>query len=175
MTQIAKSATVRRSSAKAAAALRYMVIGGLLAVAIAAQASEWLTFGGDPQRTGWAKEKKILTKDSLKNFGLQWKLHVDNEPKELSSLTAPVIMEDVYTAKGVKDILVVAGSSDNLYAIDADLGRLLCSQNSTASSKPKQEPHWLCPDGFDDTALLPEEEGGLGTMDVYVIASDGKL
>src|SRR5579863_2208526 len=102
--------------------------GVLLAAALAAQAaqaSEWLTFGGDAQRTGWAKKEKILTKDSLKNFGLQWKLHLDNEPKELISLTAPVVVEDVYTSKGVKDVVVVAGSSDNLYTIDADAGKLL--------------------------------------------------
>jgi len=131
----------------AAGTLRHLVIGGLLTLAVAARASEWLTYGGDAQRTGWAKDEKILSKDSLRNFGLQWKLHLDNEPKELSSLTAPVIMEDVYTAKGVKDILVVAGSSDNLYAIDADLGRLLWSKKFTADAKPKQHnalavPEW---------------------------------
>src|ERR1700704_6186146 len=109
--------------------MKHLYVAGLIVLAaLGVRASEWLTFGGDAQRTGWAKEEKILTKDSLKNFGLQWKLHLDNEPKELSSLTAPVIMEDVYTAKGVKDVMVVAGSSDNLYAIDADLGRLLWSK-----------------------------------------------
>jgi hypothetical protein len=91
----------------------------VLCGALAAQASEWLTFGGDAQRTGCAKDEKLLTKESLKSFGLEWKLHLDNEAKELISLTAPVVMEDVFTSKGVKDYVVVAGSSDNLYAIDA--------------------------------------------------------
>lgn len=172
MIHMTNSVKSRGSNARAR---RYLVIGGLLAVSVAAQASEWLTFGGDAQRTGWAKEEKLLTKDSLKNFGLQWKLHLDNEPKELSSLTVPVIVEDVYTAKGVKDVMVVAGSSDNLYAIDADLGRLLWSKKFTVDAKPKQQPHWLCPNGLNDTPLLQKEEGGLGTMNVYVIASDGKL
>src|SRR5437899_12042645 len=129
-----------------------------LAAAFGAYAADWLTFGGNPQRDGWAKHETILTRDALKNFSLQWKLHLDNEPKELSSLTAPVIMEDVYTAKGVKDVMVVAGSSDNLYAIDADLGRLLWSKKFTAAAKPKQAPHWLCPNGLNDTPLLQKEE-----------------
>src|SRR5260370_1090643 len=141
MTHMTKSTKGRRP----ARARHYMVIGGLLAVAVAARASEWLTFGGDAQRTGWAKSEKILTKDSLKNFGLQWKLHLDNEPKELSSLTAPVIMEDVYTAKGVKDIMVVAGSSDKHYAIDGDLGKLLWGKQVTIDRKPQQETDTLFP------------------------------
>ena len=153
--------------------LRYA--GVLLAAALAAQASEWLTFGGDAQRTGWAKKEKMLTKDSLKNFGLQWKLHLDNEPKELISLTAPVVVEDVYTSKGVKDVVVVAGSSDNLYTIDADAGKLLWKKAFSVEAKPKQQPHWLCPNGLNDTPLLQKEHGGLGTMNVYVITSDGKL
>ncbi len=143
--------------------------------ALTAPAAEWLTFGGDTARTGWAQEEKLLTKDSLKTFGLQWKLHLDNEAKELISLTAPVVVEDVFTAKGVKDIVVVAGSSDNLYTIDADSGKLLWKKNFTVAVKPKQQPHWLCPNALNDTPVLQKEEGGLGTMNVYVIASDGKL
>ena len=108
------------------------------------------------------RRRKILTKDSLKNFGLQWKLHLDNEPKELISLTAPVVVEDVYTAKGVKDVVVVAGSSDNLYAIDADSGKLMWQKNFTVEVKPKQKPHWLCPNGLNDTPLLQKEDGRPG-------------
>jgi outer membrane protein assembly factor BamB len=150
---------------------------GLLLVMgmLGAPAAEWLTFGGDAQRTGWAKDEKLLTKDSLKTFGLEWQLHLDNEPKELISLTAPLVVEDVYTSKGVKDIVVVAGSSDNLYTIDADSGKLLWKKAFTVEAKPKQKPHWLCPNGLNDTPVLQKERGGLGTMNVYVIASDGKL
>jgi outer membrane protein assembly factor BamB len=147
----------------------------LLIGSLCVPASEWLTFGGDAQRTGWARQEKLLTKDSLRNFGLAWKLHLDNEPKELVSLTAPVVVEDVYTSKGVKDIVVVAGSSDNLYTIDADTGKLLWKKTFSVEAKPKQKPHWLCPNGLNDTPLLQKERGGLGTMNVYVIATDGKL
>ena len=156
--------------------MKHLYVAGLIVLAaLGVRASEWLTFGGDAQRTGWLKDEKILTKDNLKSFGLQWKLHLDNEPKELTSLTAPLVVEDVYTARGVKDIVVVAGSSDNLYAIDADSGKLLWSKHFTVEGKSKQEAHWLCPSGLNDTPQLQKEEGGLGTMNVYLIASDGKL
>src|SRR6185312_6666819 len=155
---------------------RYKYLGALLvAGALAANGSEWLTFGGDPQRTGWAKDEKILTKENLKSFGLQWKLHLDNAPKELTSLTVPVIVEDVYTARGVKDVAIVAGSSDNLYAIDADTGKLLWKKTFTGEGKSKRESDGLCPSGLNDTPVLQREEGELGTMNAYVVASDGKL
>ena len=131
-----------------------------LAAAFGAYAADWLTFGGNPQRDGWAKHETILTKDGLKDFGLQWKLHLDNEPKELSSLTAPLVVENVYTSRGVKDILVIAGSSDNLYAIDADSGKVFWQKKFTVEGKPKQQPHWLCPGGLNDTPTIAEDPGG---------------
>jgi outer membrane protein assembly factor BamB len=151
---------------------------GLLlpAAALLLHASEWLTFGGNAQRDGWARDEKLISKDSLKNFGLRWKLHVENEPKELISLTAAVVAEDVYTSRGVKDVLVVAGSSDTIYAIDADLGKLLWQKKFTVEGKSKQTPHWLCPNGLNATPIIEKrEEGDLGTINAYVIASDGKL
>ncbi|PYT24996.1 MAG: pyrrolo-quinoline quinone [Acidobacteria bacterium] len=146
-----------------------------LAAAFGAYAADWLTFGGNPQRDGWAKHETILTRDALKDFSLQWKLHLDNEPKELSSLTAPLVVENVYTSRGVKDILVIAGSSDNLYAIDADSGKVFWQKKFTVEGKPKQQPHWLCPGGLNDTPTIAKDPGGLGKMTIFVIASDGKL
>src|SRR6266481_6096067 len=98
------SANGRRSSSIMAIGLSVGPV--LLGAAFLANASEWLTFGGDAQRTGWARQEKILSKDSLRAFDLHWKLHLDNEPKELISLTAPLVIEDVFTARGVKDIVV---------------------------------------------------------------------
>ena len=46
--------------------------------------ASWLTFGGDPQRSGWAKNETIVTKDNVKSLQVEWKLHVENEAKELN-------------------------------------------------------------------------------------------
>src|SRR5438445_7944101 len=34
--------------------------------------TDWVTDGGDNQRTGWARDEKILTKDNVKNLKLSW-------------------------------------------------------------------------------------------------------
>lgn len=138
-------------------------------------AADWLTFGGNPQRTGWAKGETRISKENVKSLGLNWKLKLENEPKELNSLTAAVIVEAAYTPRGVKDIAIVAGASDNLYAIDADTGKLLWKKHFAVEGKSKQEPHWLCPNGLNATPVIEKGGGGLGTMTVHAVASDGKL
>ena len=56
---------------------------------------------------------------------LKWKNHLENAPKELTSLTAPIVADQVKTIRGIKEYLIVAGSSDNVSVIDADSGKLV--------------------------------------------------
>jgi outer membrane protein assembly factor BamB len=134
-------------------------------------ASDWLTFGGDPQRSGWARQETALTKENVKSLELNWKLHLDNEARELNSLTVPVLVEKVITPRGFKDLLIVAGSSDNLFAVDADSGKLFWQKKFMPEGAPRQKPFWLCPNALNDTPVL--QSGREKT--VYVIATDGKL
>ena len=80
--------------------------------------ANWLTDGGDPQRTAWQRNETLITKESVKNMKLAWKLQLDNQPRQMHNLFPPLIVSDVATASGPKEIAVVAGISDNLYGID---------------------------------------------------------
>jgi outer membrane protein assembly factor BamB len=134
-------------------------------------AGNWLTFGGDPQRDGWAKDETTLNKDNVKSLEVNWKLHLDNEAKELNSLTVPLVVEKLITPRGFKDLVIVAGSSDSLFAVDADTGKLFWSKKFMPQGTPKNQAHWLCPNALNDTPVI------MGGRDkgVFVIASDGKL
>src|SRR3954462_8365191 len=79
--------------------------------------ADWAMFGGDPQRTGWAKEETDLTKDSIKKLKLEWSLKLDNASKEMNSLTAPLVHSQVITPHGFKEVMLVAGASDKVFAI----------------------------------------------------------
>ena len=35
-------------------------------------AEQWLTFGGDPQHDGWAREETVLNKSNVKSLKLIW-------------------------------------------------------------------------------------------------------
>lgn len=152
----------------------------LAAVAIscsALSAASWLTFGGDAQRSGWAKQETVLTKDNVKGLQLEWKLKLDNEPKELNALTVPVVINPVYTNHGSFEYVIVAGSSDNVYAIDADTGKVAWQKHFTnnvpvpaATSTP--EGDYFCPNALNDTPVISTSKPG---PTAYVISIDGKL
>ena len=61
-------------------------------------AAEWPTDGGNPQRTAWQQNEKILAKDNVKNLKVLWKLQLDNKPQEMHSLFPPLIVENIKTS-----------------------------------------------------------------------------
>ncbi|MBI3667195.1 MAG: PQQ-binding-like beta-propeller repeat protein [Acidobacteria bacterium] len=142
----------------------------LLLFAWPTAAADWPTFGGDPQRTGWAKDEKTLSKENISSLELKWKTQLDNIPKEMNSLTAPVVIEDVITTRGFKDLIFIAGSSDNIYAIDTDTGKVLWQKSFPSELKPKSAGHWLCPNALNATPVIDKK-----SRTVYLITSDGKL
>jgi outer membrane protein assembly factor BamB len=144
----------------------------LLGMACASAASgEWPTFGGDPQRTGWARQETILNRGNVNTLELKWKLQLDNVPKELTSLAAPIVVDQVKTIRGIKEYVVVAGSSDTILAIDADTGKLAWKKSFGVTGQPGRKVSTLCPFALNATPVA--QNGRPKTA--YAISSDGKL
>ena len=61
------------------------------ATTTAAPLIDYTTDGADPQRTGWIRDEKILTKDNVGSLKLQWKRETGNEPRALHALM-PVLI-----------------------------------------------------------------------------------
>ena len=129
--------------------------------------ADWLTHSGDPQRTGWQKYETSITAESVKGFQLLWKLKVENEQKALYSLFEPLIVGRLITNRGFKELAIVAGSADNIYAVDADLGRILWQRHFDHAADVPQtaNPTWLCPGGLTATPVIPAPPtfGGRGS------------
>src|SRR3954452_19730390 len=87
-----------------------------------ATGADWLTDGADTYRTNWQKDEKILSPSTVKNMKLLWKTRVQNEPRQMHALFEPLIAGNVNTPAGPKEVVLVAGVSDNLFAIDAANG-----------------------------------------------------
>jgi hypothetical protein len=45
--------------------------------------ADWLTDGGNPQRTAWQGEETLLSTRSAKDIRLLWKITLDNAPREM--------------------------------------------------------------------------------------------
>jgi PQQ-like domain len=125
-----------------------------LILAVELPAADWTTFGGDPQRTLWAKEETDLTKANVAKLKLEWSLKLENEAKELNALTAPVIHSQIITPRGFKEVIIVAGSSDKVFAIDADTGKLMWQKTMSIEGASKQRPGWLCPNSLNATPVI---------------------
>src|ERR1700722_3303172 len=135
-----------------------------------AQAEDWTTFGGDPQRTGWARDEIDLTKDNIKNLKLEGKLKLNNTPAEMIYLPPPVVHSKVITPHGFKEVALIAGAADKIFAIDSDTGKLMWEKTMSIEGAPKQKPHWLCPNSLNATPVIDSR-----TRMAYVASSDGKL
>ena len=82
---------------------------------------DWPLYGGDAQRTGWEKGDSRITKENVKDFQLVLKRKLGNKSQ---SLTPPVVIGRLISYRGFKELAFVAGASDNLWAIDADMDRV---------------------------------------------------
>lgn len=139
-------------------------------------AADWPTDGGNQRRTAWQKDETALTTSTVKDMKVLWKIKLDNQPREMHSLFPPLIVDKVRTTSGDKQIGVVAGISDNIYAIDVAAGNVLWQKHFTyTSNKPLGgRPGTLCPGGLTATPVIgpPRDNGG---RTIYTISWDGML
>ena len=82
--------------------------------------ASWPTDGYDNARSSWQRHETLISPTSVKGMKLVWKLKLDNPSRQLHNLFPPMIVSDVRTTAGPKQIGVVAGVSDNLYGIDLE-------------------------------------------------------
>ena len=136
------------------------------------QAASWLTFGGTPQRDGWARAETELCVANVGALKLGWKTQLDNAVKEMNSLTAPLVVEKLLSPRGFNDAVIVAGASDTLFAVDADTGKLLWQTKFSAEGKSRFADSFLCPNALNATPVV---EGRSNAKTVYAVSSDGKL
>ena len=150
--------------------IRTRMLFVLLLVTTSSPAADWLTFGHDPQRTGWAFEETKLSPTNVAGLELKWKAQIKNEPRSLTALTAPLVAMNVGTAMGRKNLVYVAGSSNNISALDSETGNVVWTKVFESSVLPRHDGMWLCPNGLNATPTIDKRSGI-----IYVIAFDGKI
>ncbi len=139
--------------------------------------ADWLTDGGDIERTGWQKNETILSTSTVKNMKLLWKTKLDNEPRQMHNLLPVLIAGRVTTDKGPKEIVLATGVTDNLYAMDAANGELLWKHHFTSDWTPPPGGRGagiLCPGGITATPVIGPTETP-GKYVIYAAAWDGTL
>ena len=173
---------------------------GLFLVAIAAAGAHnaaaqgrggqnWTTTSGDAQRTAWVKTDPRISKESLQKPGFQllWKTKLEAAPKQLASLTQPMLLSNIISYKGFKALAFIGGSNDNVYSVDYDLSKLFWKTHLNTWAVPSGSV--ICPGALTTitratpsglpTPQAPPGPGGGGirggNQNVYVVASDGEV
>ncbi len=148
---------------------------------------DWPSYGGDAQRDGWEKSDSRITLENLRDFRLVLKMKLDK-----GSLTPPVVIGNLISYRGFKELAFVAGSSGGIWSIDADLERIFWKKRfeptGSCASAQAAIPALTPPLNFGarprprPTAGSPAPAtprvGGTGfgvTRSVFMLSSDGKL
>ena len=120
----------------------------------------WLMDGGDPQRTSWQRNETLIGPATVKDMTLIWKVTLDNQPRQMHNLFAPLIISDVEMAGGPRQIAIVAGISDNIYAIDVEKGTQIWKRHFDSTfddngrdGGPLCPGGAACPGSADDASL----------------------
>ena len=118
------------------------------------------------------RREQILSTASLNQLQLLWKRRLGEQ-----ALTAPAIVGRLITHHGFQELIFIANSAGDVFAIDDDLNRILwtrhlprdaqsCGAGLTAAPVFPPLPH---------NAVDSDEDNPYAPRPVYVLSSDGRL
>lgn len=145
--------------------------------AAAAFGADWPTDGYDTKRTNWQRDETTITPANVKDLKLIWKVKLDNEPRQMHSLLEPLIIGSVNTSSGPKQLVIQAGVSDNVYAIDVEKGEILWKTHFDSSYQDPpggRGPSVLCPGGMTANVTIGPGDAA-GKYLIYAASWDGRL
>jgi outer membrane protein assembly factor BamB len=152
-------------------------LGGL-SWAVQAQSGrsrEWLTWGGDLERTGWNRGETALSRQSVGRLALKWKTQIDKEVSiEIESgnsmLTAPLVAQGVRTPQGSRTVVYTLAQSNTLAALDAATGASIWRRAFDNTVDPANKPNWICTNVSTATPVIDKAKNI-----IYMLAADGRL
>jgi PQQ-like domain len=121
---------------------------------------DWMTSNGDAQRSAWVRADAKISKESLQDpkrkpgFQFLWKLKLNNKPRQLNALTPPATLDRLIGYRGFRMLGFVGGSSDAVFTIDTDLGRMEW-EKKLVSTAPSQVGTLACPGGMTTGVARP--------------------
>ena len=141
-------------------------------------ATDWPSTGGNPQRDGWSRGETRLSKESAAKIQFLYSLHLGDGSRRANELTAPTVLTTLITYKGFKQLAFVGGTSNAIYALDADLGRLFFDtplESGHASAKGEGCADEMTANvAFGGNSLAPGRFGLPGVNHVGRVARDKK-
>jgi outer membrane protein assembly factor BamB len=147
----------------------------LLAHAQREASHEWLTWGGDIERTGWNRTESALSKKTVGQLALKWKTRVDRQvsieiESGASMLTGPLVAQGVRTRQGAMSLVYTLSAANTLAALDAVTGAIVWQRTIENIVEPANPANWICTNTSTATPVIDKASGT-----IYMIAADGRL
>src|SRR5262245_54746608 len=103
----------------------------------------------DTQRSSLIITDPNISIESIQKPGFQflWRLKLNNDPRQLNSLTPPPLLDLLIGYRGFRSLAFVGGSSDKVFVIDTDLGRMEW-EKQLATGSPISGRSEACPGGM---------------------------
>lgn len=136
---------------------------GRVPVSALTAANNWPGVNGGPQREGWAKPETMLSRNTVGAVELLYSRKLDNRNRGTQGLTPPLVLGNLISYRGFKEMLFLGGSADTVYSIDAELNRILWSaQIPVAASTPAPPANPACAGGLMGIVMTGSAAGGIG-------------
>jgi outer membrane protein assembly factor BamB len=136
---------------------------GRVPVAALTAANNWPGVSGGPQREGWARPEAMLSRSTVGAVQLLYSRTLDNRNRGTQALTPPLVLGNLISYRGFKEMLFLGASSDTVYSIDAELNRILWStQIPVAASTPAPQGNPACAGGLMGIVMTGSAAAGLG-------------
>ena len=134
-----------------------LVFGGASAAHGQGRSLNWGASGGDAQRSNWERTDQRITKENAKDLQLLFKMKLENQPRIQRALMPPLILGNLISYRGFKELAFVASNSDIVYAIDVDLGKMFWTKHLEYASlePPVYSSSSTCPGGLTATPVMP--------------------
>ncbi|MFN6203634.1 MAG: hypothetical protein ACK496_14305 [Acidobacteriota bacterium] len=121
---------------------------------------DWLTESSDAQRSAWIRTDGKISPESMQRrdpatgFQYLWKMKLNNTPYQLNSLHPPATLDRLIGYRGFRMLGFVGGSSNKIFTIDTDLGRMEWERQLKVA--PSTVPGTLaCPGGMTTGIIRP--------------------
>src|SRR5579863_6045391 len=139
--------------------------------------AEWTTSSADPARDAWQRGPSDFSPQNVHGLQLLWKTKVQIKTMGMQSFREPLILPDVKTSGGNRTVVILAGASNEVYALDAKTGNVLWQNTLKWSSDQPQQPGegrgFICTNALSANPVATSPQAGNSTL--YLIGSDGYL
>jgi competence ComEA-like helix-hairpin-helix protein len=136
---------------------------GRVPVAALTAANNWPSVNGGPQREGWARPEAMLSPSTISAVDLIYTRKLENQTRGTYALTPPLVLGNLISYRGFKEMLFLGGASDIVYSIDAVLNRILWSTKlSLVGGGAASATSAGCPGGLMGIVMTGTSASGFG-------------